>query len=120
MIDQLGLSSQNYFIFKFNHSSWWIKELNILLTQSTKNKLNNSSFGRFELTIHLYNLINTQSPLNLKKIFVQNKSKKHSTRCANRLHNISFQIQHKKARAIDFTLVQIDCSLFKTKNSLFK
>ena len=70
MIDQLGLSSQDSSIFKFNHSSWWIKAQNILLTQSTKNELNNSSFGRFESTIHLSNLINTQSPLNLKRNLV--------------------------------------------------
>ena len=40
-------------LLQFNHSSRWIKALNISLIQSTKNELNNSLFGRFEL-INIY------------------------------------------------------------------
>ena len=69
------------FLFKFNHSSIWIKALNISLIQSTKNELSNSLLGRFEL-MNIYPTSSTsQSTLSLKtnwtfKIAIQNNNQK--------------------------------------------
>ena len=66
MISEFGLPFQNPFIFKFNHSFRWIKALNILLIQSTKNELNNSFLGRFALMNIYPTSATSQSPLSLK------------------------------------------------------